>query len=295
MKKYTLLVLLLGIVVAIIALALTPKSVDAPAYGFIFRNPAELARRYKENAQLQASASATPSPRPLTFEEMNKHYGPCAWVPTIFYHHIEDLDQAKAEGHLGLAVGPDIFKAQMQYLADHGYHPIAMQDLINFFDAGAGLPAKPILITIDDGYDDFALNGAPILQQFNFKATMFLPTGLVGNPGYLTWDQVSAIAGGGNILFANHTWSHRNTQSAAEIVKTEITTADSQLTGKGLGNPKVFAYPYGIVSNYAINLLNQLGYKLGFDTIPGSTLCKAQRMTLPRVRIGNVNLSAYGF
>jgi peptidoglycan/xylan/chitin deacetylase (PgdA/CDA1 family) len=238
------------------------------------------------------SPSASPSPKPMSFVDMNKLDGPCAVVPTLMYHHIEDLTKAKAEGHASLSVAPDAFQRQMQELKDKGYTVISMADLNAFFDSGAGLPHKPVLLTFDDAYDDFGSQAWPILQQFGYRATLFVPTGLLENPGYLTWNTVKSF--GGQVLSANHTWSHRSMTGNRAIDEKEITTADTQLSDHGLDQPKVFSYPYGNPTGDAENILVANNYTLAFTTNPGSTLCKKQRLVLPRRRIGNAPLSAYG-
>lgn len=246
-----------------------------------------------------ASPSATPTaspsatPRPLTFKEMNVLYGPCVYLPTLMYHHIQPMEEAKAANHQYLNVAPETFRSQLQYIKNRGYSVVTMSDLINFFDQNTPLPPKPLLITIDDGYKDNYTYAFPILKEFSYPATIFLSTGLMQNGDYLDWSQISEM-NGQRILLANHTWSHKNLQSKQDIVSKEIQLADTQLTQRGLGSPKVFAYPYGITSNQAkIELKNQ-NYLLAFTTVPGSTLCKKQRFDLPRVRVGNSNLSAYG-
>ena len=238
--------------------------------------------------------SPSPSPSPLTFAQMNALYGPCVYVPTLMYHHVENLNSAKTEGHGNLTVGDDYFRKQMQYLKDRGYSVIKMQDLINIFDGGTAPPAKPVLLTFDDGYTDFFTTAFPILREFDFHATLFLPTGLVENPGYLTWSQVLEVSGTGLAYIANHTWSHHSVASSKDVIEKEISVADSQLKDRGLNQTKIFAYPYGLANSNAINFLNQLGYKLAFTTVHGSTLCKKMRLDLPRIRIGNANLNAYG-
>jgi peptidoglycan/xylan/chitin deacetylase (PgdA/CDA1 family) len=235
----------------------------------------------------------SPTPRPLSFSEMNLLYGPCAYVPVLFWHHIQDMGKAKELGHAQLTVATDVFRNQMQYLRDHGYTTIRPEQLIAFFDTGVPLPPKPILLTVDDGYDDFASDAAPIIREFGFQITIFLPTGLLNNPGFMSWDTVSQL-GTGNFYFANHTWSHHNVNATEAIDEREITTADTQLSQRGLNPAKVFSYPYGFSNNYAIGILERLGYKLAFTTYPGSVQCAKHRFTLPRTRIGNGSLSAYG-
>jgi peptidoglycan/xylan/chitin deacetylase (PgdA/CDA1 family) len=237
--------------------------------------------------------SPSPTPKPLTFAEMNALYGPCVHLPVLMYHHIQSRDAATADKQTNLTVYTDIFQSQMQYLKSKNYNVITMSDLINFFDAGTPILAKSVIITFDDGYQDFYTDAYPILSGLGLSATMFVPTGLVQNPDYLTWDEISGMTS--SVLFANHTWSHKNVQVSTSTMETEISTADTQLNDHGLDNPKVFAYPFGLETSQAENYLNSLGYKVAFTTISGSTLCKKQRFDLPRIRIGNTSLSYYGF
>lgn len=236
----------------------------------------------------------TPTPRPLTFAEMNERYGPCAYVPTLMYHHVQDMNEAKTKEQSGLTVDTGSFRNQMQYLRDRGYNAIKPIDLINFFDAGSPLPGKPMLITFDDGYDDFGTNAAPILREMGLQGTAFIPTGLMENPGYMNWGKIMEISGWGTVYFANHTWSHHNVATTREVDEKEIGTADKQLSDRGLNQSKVFAYPYGFPSDVGVSVLRQFGYRIAFTTYPGSTLCKKQRFALPRIRIGGASLSAYG-
>lgn len=235
----------------------------------------------------------TPTPKPLTFAEMNSLYGPCVRLPVLMYHHVQSREAATANKQINITVYTDVFKSQMEYLKSRGYSTVTMNDLINFFDSGTGIGGKSLLITFDDGYQDFYTDAYPILSGLGFKSTMFVPTGLMQNPGYLTWDEISGM--NGSVLFANHTWSHKNVASKNTPVEKEISTADIQLSDHGLNLPKVFAYPYGPDSLPAENYLSSLNYKAAFTTQIGNVLCKKQRLSLPRVRVGNSPLSNYGF
>jgi len=239
------------------------------------------------------SPTPTSAPRPLTFSEMNTLYGPCVYVPTLIYHHVQSSEQAKERNQVALTVRAVDFRAQMQYLKDRGYNVISMQDLLNFFEQGVKPSPKSVLLTFDDGYGDFYTDAYPILKEFGYPATVFIPTGLMNNTDYLYWDKISEMAGN-RILFANHTWSHKNVKTKEDVLKMEISTADVQLNEKGLNIPKVFAYPYGLESSLAISFLQGLDYKMAFTTRNSGTLCKKQMLDLPRIRIGNGNLSIYG-
>jgi len=240
------------------------------------------------------SPTPTPTPKPLTFTDMNTLYGPCVYLPALMYHHVQTPEAAKKKNQAALTVRTADFRTQMQYLKDRGYNVISMQDLLNFFEQGIKPSPKSVLLTFDDGYGDFYTDAYPILREFGYPATVFIPTGLMNNQGYLSWDQIAEMAGS-RILFANHTWSHKNVVSPEDVLEREILVADTQLSERELNLTKVFAYPYGVESKQAVKFLSQLNYKLAFTTKLGSTLCKKLRFDLPRVRVGNSSLSGYGF
>lgn len=225
---------------------------------------------------------------------MNALYGPCVHLPVLFYHHIQTEDAAVADKQTSLTVYTDIFRGQMQYLKDKGYNVITIGDLVSFFDNGTPIPGKSVILTFDDGYQDFYTDAYPILQSLGFRSTMFTITGLVNNPDYLTWDEINSM--NGPVTFANHTWSHKSLPAASvSDQQNEISLANTQLSDRGLNNPKAFAYPNGGYTVAAENYLRSLGYGAAFGTIPGSIECKKQRFDLPRLRIGNAPLSYYGF
>lgn len=235
----------------------------------------------------------TPTPVPLTFDQMNERWGPCVKVPVLMYHHVQPQEQAQVEGHQWMTVSPETFKEQMAYLQSRGYQTISPVQLAAFFNQGTALPGQAIMITFDDGYLDLNQHAAPVLRENGFRAVVFLPTGLMNNPGYLSWEQIMSLKD--VFSFGNHTWSHVNVGNAAEKVQDEISTADSQLADRGLNSTKIFAYPMGVTNNRAQEYLSSLGYQLAFTTQSGSVLCKQRRLALPRIRIGEAPLSSYGF
>ena len=239
------------------------------------------------------SPAPSPTPKPLTFVQMNELYGPCVYLPVLMYHHVQDPKAAKDNHQTSISVDIDIFRNQMKFLKDRGYRTASISELTAFFDNGASIPKKSVLITFDDGYEDFYFNAYPILRENSFTALMFLSTGLINNFGYLNWGEVSEMAGSG-IAFGNHTWSHKSAVQKAEVIDNEISLADIQLTERGFNNTKIFAYPYGSVNGRTEVYLAKLGYGAAFTTRYGSTLCLKQRYELPRIRVGNRQLSSYG-
>lgn len=228
----------------------------------------------------------------ISLEEMNKNFGPCARVYALMYHHIQPEEEAKKNNQTNLTVSPDFLEKQFQYLQDKKYNVISMENLKNFFDGGEKLPDKPVLLTFDDGYKDNYIYMYPILKKFGYKATIFTPTGLLNNPGYLNWDDLNSMKD--LVYFGNHTWSHHSSGGTTEKLDEEIGLADKQLNEHGLNNLKIFAYPFGRSSGNAENVLTKDGYTLAFTTTHGNILCRGKKFDLPRIRIGNAQLNKYG-
>lgn len=120
-------------------------------------------------------------------------------------------------------------------------------------------------------------------------------TGLMDNPGYMSWENLKEMAGSGFVTVYNHTWSHYSLGAGPdEKVITEVTTARQQITDHfGQAFP-LLSYPYGPTNAHLIKILLDNGFVAGFTTYPGTRQCDSILMALRRTRIGNAPLSAYG-
>ncbi|MFI5265624.1 MAG: polysaccharide deacetylase family protein, partial [Candidatus Levyibacteriota bacterium] len=158
-----------------------------------------------------------------------------------------------------------------------------------------GLPGKPIVVTIDDGYSDIYQFAYPVAKQYGIKLSLFIPTGLLENPGYMSWSNLKDMVGSGMVFAYDHTWSHyslpRGTRDKEEY---EIMTAKKQLEDHLGGSNVIFAYPYGTSNALTVSILAAGGFKGAFTTIPGFLQCDGFIYSLHRNRIGNAPLSAYG-
>ena len=218
--------------------------------------------------------------------------GPCVDLPVLIYHHVQPLAMAKRNSQMGLTISPEYFRQHLKYIRDKGYKVVEAKDLINYFDKGKELPNNSIMITFDDGYEDNFIYMWPILREFGYEATIFLATGLVDNPGYLSWQQVGEMKE--EIYFANHTQTHRGSSENKEVLYDEIQTSNKQLNDRGLDQVMVFAYPYGIPSTIAQGVLMELRYNLAFTTNNGRIQCRGNRLALFRIRTGNFGLEMSG-
>lgn len=223
--------------------------------------------------------------------EKNK-FEPCVEVNVLTYHHIQSDKEAKKKRQTGLSVSPENFKQHLQYLKDKNYTIIGLEDLISFFNETKRLSGKLAMITLDDAYKDNYLNAYPILKEFGFKATIFVPTDLVGKKNYLTWEQIDQMKD--IIYFGNHTWSHHDSEGTKEELEKEIGLADKQIHQHWQNLLNVFAYPYGKSSDLAKKILTEKKYKIAFTTEKGNILCRDKNLELPRIGAKNEPLENLG-
>ncbi len=222
--------------------------------------------------------------------------GFCLRVPVLVYHHIQPQADAVSKKQTSLNVDNGIFDQQMSYLASKGYTSIWAIDLVNALKNHTGLPGKPVMVTMDDGYADNDVYALSVLKKYNIKANLMLATGLVGsNPDMLTWSQVQDMKNSGLYYFTNHTWSHYAiTNGPQSKIDSEIDTAATQIKQYTGQDVNTFTYPYGSINNNAIQTLQRKGYVGAFSTIPGQYQCDSFIMTIHRTHVGNAPLSAYG-
>jgi peptidoglycan/xylan/chitin deacetylase (PgdA/CDA1 family) len=121
------------------------------------------------------------------------------------------------------------------------------------------LPHDPIVsITFDDGDADNFPVGA-LLQQYGLHATFYIPSGLVGQPGYMSWDQLKTLQAAGNEI-GGHSLDHIKL-SGLDITKLrhEICDDKTNLVDHGFA-PISFAYPFGNYDPNVKEVLKECGY-----------------------------------
>ena len=225
-------------------------------------------------------------------------------IPVIMYHRV--INNPENEGVYGTYIYEDMFKKHLQYLKDKNYTVITFKDLDkigwrNRFEKGK----KYIILTFDDGYKDNYELAFPILKEFGFKATIFL----MGSSTYNEWD----VKAGGEkefplmsvemikemqdygIEFGAHTFNHPkiNTLSNEEI-EHQIVDVKKPLEEKIGKEIITFAYPYGILNDYAKEMAKKADYTFALATDSGSVCLSDDLYQIRRIAIfPNTNLFSF--
>jgi len=92
-------------------------------------------------------------------------------VPILMYHLVGPLDAGAPAITTALTVSAKSFRDEMDWIVAHGFHAISQVQLFDALEHGAPLPAKPVMITFDDGYRDVLWHAAPLLAHLHMPAT----------------------------------------------------------------------------------------------------------------------------
>lgn len=220
----------------------------------------------------------------------------CMEVPVFLYHHTQPLQIATLLGHPQFTVDSNIFDEQIRYLKENNYNIISAEDLVAALKNFQKLPEKTVLITVDDGYDDNYTYAFSIAKKYKVIMNFMIPTGLIGNPGYMTWEHLKEMKDNPYARIYNHTASHAAlAYLSQEQVEWELNTSSEALKKNlGLSNT-IFTYPYGSYNDLAIDLVKKHGFTGAFTTIEGQYQCRSQIMELQRLHVGNATMNWYGF
>jgi peptidoglycan/xylan/chitin deacetylase (PgdA/CDA1 family) len=208
-------------------------------------------------------------------------------VPVLLYHYIEPVPADASPVREGLTVTPELFAQQIEYLAANGYTTISLYDLSQAVATGAPLPAKPVILTFDDGYSSVLTYAVPVMERLGFKGTVFVITEFVdtGRPGYLTWDELRRLHTLGWQIEA-HTKTHAQLEDAGyDHQLYEMLGSIETLTANIGQRPRYLSYPAGRYDATSVWLAEQLHLWGAVTTNAGRWHDFASRYTWPRQRI----------
>lgn len=237
-------------------------------------------------------------------------------VPIIMYHGVKTSNTQKD------IITPNELETDLRYLQSNHYSTVTMTDLIDYCNNEKELPAKPIILSFDDGYYNNYAYVLPLLEKYHMKIVF----SLIGiytddatnqpqnnlNFSHVTWAQANAMIQSGLVEIQNHTYNlHTITarrsgcrknpgesQAHYEKVLTEdIDRLQQEITSMTGTTPNTFTYPYGLVSKDSYPIIRNLGFQAsltcnyGVNLIPKDPdalfglkrLCRPHGLSLQKV------------
>ena len=218
-------------------------------------------------------------------------------VPILMYHYVRTVNSNVDYMGYRLSVTPRDFASQMDWLAHNGYHTVTTEELMGYLSGSNGLPAKPIILTFDDGYADFYSSAIPILRSHDFTAVSYVVAGFIGRPGYMTSSQIVAAHRAG-FEIGSHTVDHVNLTRQSDIGLRYQLVASKQALETILGSPVIsFCYPYGKYGAREMAAAEAAGYHdATVASVASSMRTAAGRYSWSRIRVtGGASLSEFAF
>lgn len=209
-------------------------------------------------------------------------------LPVLMYHSI--LKSRKGT----YIVNPSQLEADFKRIIDEGYTAVTSEQVISFVDGKGELPAKPIMITFDDGHYNNMYYALPLLKKYDLHAVLNVigkfsdfstSSGDIDNPNYshVTWDEVAEMSNGRVMEIGSHTYNMHNykprfglSQNYGESDEQYVAALKSDIdklqkilfeyTGKQC---RVLAYPFGKYNTIAENTLVNMGFRMMFTCNEG--------------------------
>lgn len=197
-----------------------------------------------------------------TWQFASRLVGQAPALTILYYHAVPD--------HLR-----DAFARQMQVLA-------AEAEVV-FSDHGVGSASgKPLVaITFDDAFESVARNGLPILADLCLPATIFAPSGWLGQrPGWAMesdHDSAEQVMDGGALRSVQSPLLRIGSHSVDHVHMAAATPGEltrqcevSRKTLEDICGQAVdeFAFPYGSLNPAALAAVKAAGYRTAYSVMP---------------------------
>lgn len=200
----------------------------------------------------------------------------------LCYHSVLRPHEKRERLHIEYA----LFRSHLARFQQAGFETITTDDLKAAIEDGTPLPPKPIMLTFDDGIEDFHEIVLPLLREFQMKAVAFVVpslTGLAVKPPkwaviargerFMSWAQLARLARSGIVKIESHTLTHQSVYAGNDFQRRLEFVVSKVLLEQRLGvSIHALAYPYGAEGDYTpltATPLGQTGYTFGFTTFSG--------------------------
>ncbi|MFZ4698742.1 MAG: polysaccharide deacetylase family protein [Candidatus Methylumidiphilus sp.] len=215
-------------------------------------------------------------------------------ISVLMYHQVGKFKEP--ETHRSSYCEVDRFHAQMALLKFAGYQVISLEEAYSALFANVALPRRSVVLSFDDGYENFADNALPILAEFGYPSVLFAVSGLLGQPAQwlagerekpplLSASRLRELRSA-KVEIGSHTISHpRLGRLPPEQAWREIADSKSELE-QVLGEPvKFFAYPYGDYNPDVRDAVERAGYQAALTCSRGLANTAPNAFEIPRKAI----------
>ncbi len=187
-------------------------------------------------------------------------------VPILLYHAVS----ADPPSWIApFTVSPATFSAHLDAVISSGRQPLTVSQYVDGLCGNAVLPPRPVLITVDDGFADFACNALPALAERNLPSTLYVTTGALADrdnectlpaADMLRSADLPGLEAAG-VEIGAHSHTHRQLDLLPEQAVAAELSRSGALLAEMLGHRiRSFAYPHGYCSARVRRLVAEAGF-----------------------------------
>lgn len=204
--------------------------------------------------------------------------------PILMYHRIGAPPAGEAATRQRLYSSWPRFRSHLDLLRRSGYGTVTFQDLAAVFSGARPVPARPVVLTFDDGTaDHWAVHAE--LKRRRMSAVFFVVAERLGTPGHLDPDQLRTMAGAG-MEIGSHGRRHLDLgRVTASELEAEIAGSRRELEALA-GRPVLaFAYPGGAYDGSVVATAAAAGYAHARTTQSGMAIVRSRELALPAIHV----------
>lgn len=198
----------------------------------------------------------------------------------LMYHQVSDNGSLWGD----YVIPPSLLRQDFEYLKENGYNVVKIKDVLDFANGKKPLPKKAVVLTFDDGQRSFLTKVLPLLEEYNFPATVSIVgalTDLYTENGetndkyaYLNWNDVKTLSENPLVEIGHHSYNlhslgnrrgmgkiyGESDGSYLQIMEEDIKMLNEKLLSHTGERPYILAYPYGIKNKTLEELVKSQGF-----------------------------------
>lgn len=232
-------------------------------------------------------------------------YDPSALVPAnqtrvavLGYHNFSDSKPVTE-----MLMRTAEFREQMETIRKLQLRVISMQEFLAWRQGKLRLPARCVLITMDDGWRSVYTDAFPILKEYGYPFTLFLYTKyLSGRGDSMTPAMIREMQEHGATIGSHSTshyypsrWKHAEAQGKdffAAFMDVEMGDSQKKLS-ELFGAINTYCYPGGFVTPAIVERLPSYGYLAAFTVIPGKVQVDEDMLRIHRYMVFGTDPSIF--
>lgn len=212
---------------------------------------------------------------------------PTLKIPVIMYHYVENIKDKRDSTRVRLNTTPYDFEQQLKELKESGYDSYFAKDIPALLSSGMYYSPHSVILTFDDGYEDFYTTVFPLLKKYHMRATAYIIYDFIGRNGFMNKEQISELLKSGLVEIGSHTLDHPYLKTTQDKeAKRQILESKRLMEAEFGMTIESFAYPFGAMSPEAIEYVKEAKYSNAVSVINGVEQSQDNVLFLSRIRPG---------